>query len=66
MSDTGTLSTTVGTYEVYVGIALSATEILIDKGSGAGMQYMGSDSFSVSSGNTDYAEPSGARFAIID
>ena len=66
VSDTSTITTTIGTYEVYVGIALSTTEILIDKGNNASMQYMGSSAFSVSTTNTDYAEPTGARMAVVD
>lgn len=45
VSDTaGVLSTTRGTYEVYVGRAISATEILIDS---KDEQYIGSQSISV-------------------
>lgn len=60
VSDTGTMTTTIGTYEVYVGIALSATEILIDKGNNAGMQYVGS-----ASGTGNLTAPAVARFAYI-
>lgn len=58
----GTIGTTIGTYEVLVGIAVSATEILIQKGM---MEYIGESAFSVSSGNTLYTHPTGARFAIV-
>jgi len=62
VSDTGTMTTTMGTYEVYVGIALSTTEILIDKGANASWQYMGSDT---QADATNLTSPAGARFAVI-
>jgi hypothetical protein len=58
----GTIGTSMGTYEVLVGIAVSATELLIMKGT---MEYIGSSAFSVASGNTLYTHPAGARFAIV-
>lgn len=61
----GTIGTTVGTYEVYVGVAVSATELYIDLGNRGSWQYMGTDAVSVSSGNTVYTAPADARFAII-
>lgn len=67
----GTIGTSRGTYEVYVGVAISTTEILIDKGPNAAMQYMGSDavSASLSSGGAGPSDtstvPTGARFAYI-
>lgn len=61
----GTIGTTVGTYEVYVGVAVSATELYIDLGTKSAWQYMGSNSVSVSSSNTLYTAPTGARFAIV-
>lgn len=57
----GTIGTTVGTYGIYVGVAVSTTQILIDKGPRAQMQYMGSAAESAGS----IAVPTGARFAII-
>jgi len=42
----GTIGTTVGTYEAYVGVALSATQILIDRGPDASDQYIGSQALS--------------------
>lgn len=56
----GTIGTTTGTYEVYVGKAVSTTELLIDKGPRAQMQYMGSVS-----GTGNLAVPESARFAVI-
>lgn len=57
----GTIGTTIGTYEVYVGIAISATQIFIDKGPRAQMQYMGS---AAESGGS-ITSPTGARMALI-
>lgn len=66
VSDTaGTLSTTVGTFEVYVGTAISTTQILIDHGTTAATQYVGSSAISVSSGTTGYSQPAFARSAIV-
>jgi len=63
----GTIGTSMGTYELLVGIAISATELLIQKGS---FEYMGSVSESQSSASTGawsgtFTSPVGARFAII-
>lgn len=60
VSDTaGTLSTTIGTYEVYVGIAVSTTQIFIDNGPTASWQYLGScNSFPCTA-------PDLARFAVV-
>lgn len=57
----GTIGTTVGTYECYVGIALTTTQILIDKGCRSAMQYMGTanDSADV------ITVPADARMAIV-
>ena len=52
-----TIGTTRGTYELQVGIAISATELLIQKGS---FQYIGSVSHA-----TSISVLAGARFAII-
>lgn len=65
----GTIGTTIGTYECYVGIALTTTQILIDKGTRSAMQYMGSE-VGTTGGNTDSATctftmPVDARFAIL-
>jgi hypothetical protein len=54
----GTIGTSIGTYEVLVGIAISATELLIQKGS---FEYMGSASDS----SDVITVPAGARFAIV-
>jgi hypothetical protein len=56
----GSIDTSVGTYEVQVGIAVSATELRIERGS---FEYMGSAS---ASNGTDLTAPAAARFAIID
>jgi len=45
----GTIGTSVGSAELYVGTAVSATQILLDRKDG-NMQYLGSASCSVSSG----------------
>ena len=54
----GTIGTTIGTYEVLVGIAVSETELLILKGND---EYCGSNS-----GTGDLTAPSCARKAIIN
>ena len=70
VQDDKSIGTTVGTYEIYVGIATSTTEILIDRGTESAMQYMGSVGISDSrasggSPTDDITVPTGARFAII-
>ncbi|GAF77952.1 unnamed protein product [marine sediment metagenome] len=66
VQDDGTIGTSVGTYEVLVGVAISATEILILKGSG---EYMGSEAVSASEGAANSVDtatmPANARTAII-
>ncbi len=66
VQDDGSIGTTIGTYEVLVGIALSTTTLLILKGS---FQYMGSESLNVTGDinlRTGTASmPTNARFAII-
>ena len=57
----GTIGATMGTYEVYVGVAISTTEILIDCGHNSAMQYMGTAG--ESSGTI--TSPAGARMAVI-
>lgn len=57
VQDDGTIGTTPGTYEILVGVAISATELLILKGN---MQYIGSASASAS-----VTTPASARFAIL-
>lgn len=70
IDDTGALSTTIGTYEIYVGLAISTTEILIDKGRESAMQYIGSVGLSSGSA-TNYeatgtaTAPTRARFAVF-
>jgi hypothetical protein len=65
VSDTvGTIQTTVGTSEAYVGIALSSTQLFIDKGAQSSWQYLGSQGLTVQ-GDTPITHPY-ARFAIID
>jgi len=65
----GTIGTTIGTYEILVGTAISATEILIRKGS---FQFIGSDAFSTNSPSagtncvTTSVIPVNAKIAIID
>ena len=60
----GVLATTPGTAEVYVGQAVSATQILIDRGSFGTWQYLGSQALT-SSAATTVNQPY-ARFAIIN
>ena len=62
VQDDKTIGTSIGTYEVKVGIALTATELLIQKGS---FEYMGNAVASgITSGST-ITVPSDARFAIV-
>lgn len=62
VSDTvGTISATVGTAEVYVGRAISTTQILMEKS--IGMQYLGSQTLTCQ-GDTVINQPL-ARFAKI-
>lgn len=64
----GTIATTPGTSEVYVGIAISATELALDPvGAARGMQYLGSQVLTCNSSSADTAinQPF-ARFAIIN
>ena len=56
VQDDKTIGTAVGTYEILVGIAITADKILILKGS---MEYCGTDS------GTSITVPAVARFAII-
>lgn len=58
VQDDQTIGTSIGTYEILVGIAISATEIFIQKGS---MEYCGS---AVDSADV-ITSPSVARYAII-
>lgn len=64
----GTIGTTVGTAELYVGRAVSATQLLIDK---IGPQFLGSGSFSAATGNSTtctatVAVPTAARsFTVV-
>ncbi len=67
VQDDKTIGTAIGTYEIMVGIAISATQILIFES--PGMQYCGSASLSIS-GNADLrtgiaTSPAIARFVII-
>jgi len=65
IQDDGTIGTSVGTYEVFVGVAISATELLIIKGSD---EYIGTEAVSASSAGdcSDTATmPVNARTAII-
>ena len=57
----GTIGTSVGTAEIYVGRAISTTQILMDKS--RAMQYLGSQSITVS-GDTAINQPL-ARIAVI-
>jgi len=59
VQDDQTIGTSIGTYEVLVGVAISATQILIMMGD---FEYMGSVSITT---NDDSVIPDGARFAII-
>ena len=60
----GTIGTSVGTAEVYVGIAISATEIALDpNGSANSWQYLGSQSLTCA-GATSVNQPL-ARFAVL-
>lgn len=58
VQDDKTIGTTPGTYEVLVGIAISATELFILKGS---MEYMGSANDS----GDNITVPAAARFAVV-
>jgi len=64
VQDDQTIGTSVGTYEVRVGIAMSTTEILIDKGYS---EYMGSAAISTNEGSpTDNLTiPTGAKMVIV-
>lgn len=69
VQDDKTIGSAIGTYEVRVGIALSTTEILIDKGS---FEFMGTASINAGSGSAPETSvqdtitmPTDARFAII-
>ncbi|HBX15915.1 MAG: hypothetical protein UV20_C0009G0011 [Candidatus Magasanikbacteria bacterium GW2011_GWA2_42_32] len=60
VQDDGTIGTSVGTYEILVGIAISTTEIILVKGS---FEYLGNTS---SGGGTNvHTAPSKARIAIV-
>jgi len=65
VQDDKTIGTAMGTYEVLVGVAISATQILIMMGD---FEYMGSAAFSGSGTTTSWsgtaAMPANARFAI--
>ena len=68
VQDDQSIGTALGTYEVQVGIAVNATEIVIAKGS---FEYMGSVSITQSTGTTSQWIGSGtvlalARFVIVD
>lgn len=60
----GTIGTSMGTAELYVGTAISATHLLLDR-KDATWQYLGSNTCSVGNGNCDIPIPLFARFAII-
>jgi hypothetical protein len=63
-SSGGAIGTTVGTSEVYVGIAISATELALDSGGSAGSwQYLGSQNLSCPSAAA-VNQPL-ARFAVL-
>lgn len=58
----GTIGTSMGTYEVYVGVAISASQVYIEKGPTSGMQYMGTASESAGT----ITSPAGARMCVIN
>lgn len=58
----GTIETTIGTYDVLVGIAISATELLIQKGYD---EYMGTAAVNPD-GTTTTAVPVGCKKIIVD
>lgn len=60
----GTIGTSAGTNEIRVGIAISATELSIDRDSN--WVYVGSGTCSLTTGNCDIAGPSIARFARVE
>ena len=45
ISGTGTISTTMGTPEIYVGFAISPTEIFVERNNHGVMQFVGSQAF---------------------
>ena len=70
VKDDKTLGTTPGTYEIYVGLAISTTEILIDKQTDNGMQYMGSEAISASEASDGSVSdtvtvPAGCRIVVV-
>jgi len=66
VQDDKTIGTSIGTYEVMVGYAISATQILMIMGD---FEYMGSATFSGSGTTSSWSGtltmPSNARFAIV-
>lgn len=60
----GVINTTPGTSENFVGIAVSATQILVNRGFASGWQYLGSQSITTSAA-TVINQPF-ARYAVID
>lgn len=64
VSDTaGTLSSTPGTLEIYVGTAISATQITIDHGPTSAQQSSGSTVTSVTTGSNLFQVPAYGRFS---
>ena len=60
----GTIGTTMGTAELYVGTAVSATQLLLDRKDG-NMQFLGSQTCSVGNGACTIGPVQFARFAIV-
>jgi len=58
----GTIGTAMGTYEILVGIAISSTELLIQKGN---WEYIGSASVAMGTAPQTLTSPTAARFAIL-
>ncbi|MFN3658179.1 MAG: hypothetical protein ACK4UO_13060 [Pseudolabrys sp.] len=67
VSDTaGTISSTIGTLEIYVGFALSSTQLFIDKGPTSAMQLGSTTVLSVTSGTVNFIQDNRARFVILN
>lgn len=68
IQDDQTIGTSVGTYDVLVGIAVSATQLLIQRGT---MEYIGTDTVTANSGsaasiNDTSAMPANAKMAVLN
>lgn len=61
----GTIGTTAGTNEIFVGQAISATQIYLSRNSNGVWQYVGSATCATSSGSCDTTSNLLARFAVV-